>query len=88
MKYRENEIIRFIEPPINGSKIKIYRNPSANKGFYYGIADNIILSKFVEDGNVIVKEILMIDLSEINFELNEIDYFFLESRIIIKDIEN
>ena len=85
MKYRESEIIRFIEPPLNGSKIKVYRNPNSKKGFYYGISDEIILVSSVEDNTTIVKEMLVIDLSERDFELNEVDYFFLDSRVIIKD---
>ena len=88
MKYRENEVIRFIEPPLNGSKIKVYKNPSSKKGFYYGIANQIILVSSVEDNSMIVKEMLVINLSEKDFKLDEIDYFFLDSRVIIKDIQN
>ena len=83
MKYRENKVIRFIEPPLKGDKIKVYRNPNSKKGFYYGISDEIILASSVEDNTTIVKEMLVIDLSERNFELNEVDYFFLDSRVII-----
>ena len=85
MKYRESKVIRFIEPPLKGDKIKVYRNPNSKKGFYYGIANEIILVSSVEDNTTIVKEMLVIDLSERNFELNEVDYFFLDSRVIIKD---
>lgn len=83
MKYRESEIIRFIEPPLKGDKIKVYKGPSADKGFYYGIADEIILHTFVEGDDILVKEVLVIDLSETEFELDEINYFYLESRVRI-----
>ena len=83
MKYREKEVIRFIKPPFKGDKIKVYVAPGADKGFYYGIANEIILVSSVEDNTTIVKEMLVIDLSERDFELNEIDYFFLDSRVII-----
>lgn len=87
MKYRENEVIRFIKPPFKGDKIKVYVAPGADKGFYYGIADKIILHTSIEDGDIVVKEMLVIDLSERNFELGEIDYFFLESRVFVNKVE-
>jgi len=87
MKYREKKVIRFIKPPFKGDKIKVYVAPGSDKGFYYGYADKIILDTSIENGDIITKEMLVIDLSKTEFELNDVDYFFIESRVFVNKVE-
>jgi len=81
------ELQKFISEPIKGEKMKIYKDIEGETGCLYGYAKEIIEKVFI-DGTIAnpihsLKQVVVIELSDIPFEFNEIDYFFPIDRIEI-----
>lgn len=81
------ELQKFISEPIKGEKMKIYKDIEGETGCLYGYAKEIIEKVFI-DGTIAnpihsLKQVVVVELSDIPFEFNEIDYFFPIDRIEI-----
>ena len=75
--------LNFIKTPVKGDKMKVYLQ---NKTFCYGIVRDVVMQnyfKYVPMGNTIVsQQMAVVEKVEDVFDINNIDFFFEESRVI------
>jgi len=78
-----DKIMKFIKTPVKGNKIKVYLQ---NKTFCFGIVKETIVQnylKYVPQGNTIVsQEVAVVERVNEVFDINAIDFFFEESRVM------
>jgi hypothetical protein len=75
--------MKFIKTPVSGNKIKVYLQ---NKTYCFGIVKDVVMQnyfKYVPQGNTIIsQQMAVVEKVDEVFDINSIDFFFEESRVI------